>query len=300
MRLKSFLFSMAFSILGVIMISTGCNRDAVTPSGITIPTATNTPTPALTPNPTAAPSSTPITWPGETISTCGPPTYNQNVQVGNYNVQSNYWNSAACTISQCVNINSATGAFSVIQGPTCPSSSDVGSYPNIFMGNEEGTHSNTTILPALISSLHSVTSSWNFTPGGTSNDSWDIAYDVWLGPNANCAGGSSWPCGGTEMMIWVDYQHLSGYQTPEGAPISVSGSQWQLWKQPGGWTYLSYLNINPSAVPINNLDIMAFIQDSISKGFIQPSWYILSIPAGIELRTGGIPFTSNSFSVQVQ
>jgi hypothetical protein len=101
-------------------------------------------------------------------------------------------------------------------------------------------------------------------------------------------------------MIWVDYQHLAGYQTAQGPPISVGGTQWQLWKQPAAWTYLSYLSLTPSAAPINNLDIMAFIQDAISKGFVQPSWYILSIPAGIELRTGGIPFTSNSFSVSIQ
>ena len=206
---------------------------------------------------------------------------------------------------QTVNINNVTGAFSVITGPNCTSSSVVGSYPNIFYGNEEGTVSPGSVLPIQVSALHSVTSSWNFTPGGNPapQDSWDIAYDIWLGPTKNCTSG--FPCGGAELMIWVDYIGLSGYQTAEGGPISVGGNQWQLWKAPGGgggntWTYLSYLALNPSADPVNNLNILTFIQDAVSKGFVNPSWYLYSIPAGIELRQGGIPFTSNSFSVSIQ
>lgn len=302
MRLKSFLFSMAFSILGVIMISTGCNRDAVTPSGITIPTATNTPTPDLTPNPTAAPNSTPIVWPGETISTSS---HFQNVTIGSYIVETNYWNPTPCPTMQSVNINTVTGAFNVTAGPTCPNSNTVGSYPNIFFGNELNRISpNSSILPKQVSTLTSVTSSWNFTPGGSLSDSWDIAYDIWFCPNNTCPG--AWPCNGTEMMIWVDYLGLSGYQSQVGGPISVGGVQWQLWNQQGGagtsntWTELSYLSLTPSADPVNNLDILAFIKNAEAHGLIQPSWYLYSIPAGIELRTGGIPFTSNSFSVQVQ
>jgi hypothetical protein len=157
--------------------------------------------------------------------------------------------------------------------------------------------------------LNSVTSSWNFTPGGSPSDAWDIAYDVWLGPASNpstCTGG--FPCGGTEMMIWVDYQHCIGSSTTV-ATVSLSGSQWQLQvNTSGSWTYLAYLSLTPSAVPVNNLDILAFIHDAESrtlpgqptKNDIDPSDYLYSIPAGIELRTGGIPFTSNSFSVAIQ
>jgi len=298
MRLKTLLVCLSAFILSVIMIATGCNRNPVVPAGIFVGTSTPTPTATEIPNPTAAPSSTPVTWVGVTTPTCSD---FKNVTVGTYTVETNYWNPVTCGGTQCVNINSSTGAFNVWEGPSANCGPvTVSSYPNIFMGNEEGVFSNTSILPALISGLHSVTSSWNFTPGGNPTDSWDIAYDIWLGPNNNCPGGARWPCGGTELMIWVDYQHLAGYQTAQGPPISVGGTQWQLWKQPAAWTYLSYLSLTPSAAPINNLDIMAFIQDAISKGFVQPSWYILSIPAGIELRTGGIPFTSNSFSVSIQ
>lgn len=299
MRLKSFLFSMAFSILGVVMISTGCNRDAVTPSGITIPTATNTPTPALTPNPTAAPNSTPITWPGQYINTCSA---FKNVTIGSNVVETNYWNAGSCGVSQCMNINTVTGAFNVYAGPNCNNGNIVASYPNIFYGNEEGAISPNSVLPKQVSSLTSVTSSWNFTPGGGTSDAWDIAYDLWFCKDNTCGGGG-YP-GGTELMIWVDYQNVAGFKN-NIASVSISGSQWELWQNNSGsgsnaWTYLAYMTTTPSAVPVNNLNLMAFIQSAEKQGYIKPTWYLYAIPAGVELRTGGIPFTSNSFSVQVQ
>lgn len=299
MRLKTLLVCLSAFILGVIVIATGCNRDPVLPAGIFVGSPTPTFTATVIPNPTAAPSATPVTWPGQTTSTSS---MFQNVNVGSYVVETNYWNSTQCPVSQTVNINNVTGAFSVILGPNCSSSSNVASYPNIFYGNEEGSVSPGSVLPIQVSALNSVTSNWNFTPGGTASDAWDIAYDIWLGPTMNCTSG--FPCGGAELMIWVDYLNLTGYQNAHGT-ISVGGTSWDLWQAPGGgggntWTYLSYLSEKPSAQPVNNLNILTFIQDAVSKGFINPSWYLYSIPAGIELRKGGIPFTSNSFSVSIQ
>ena len=198
-----------------------------------------------------------------------------------------------------MNINNVTGAFSVISGPNCASSSNVASYPNINYGCAYGACSPGSGLPKQVSALNSVTSSWNFTPGGTSADSWDIAYDLWFCPTGTCNSGFN---GGVELMIWADYLNLTGYQTPEGT-ISVGGIKWDLWKAPGGggaWTYLSYLSETPSATPLTNLNLLTFIQDAVTKGFLPSTYYLFQIPAGIEIRQGGIPFTSNSFSVTVQ
>ncbi|HUO58917.1 MAG TPA: hypothetical protein VMV05_12145, partial [bacterium] len=49
----------------------------------------------------------------------------------------------------------------------------------------------------------------------------------------------------------------------------------------------------------NNTDILAFINDSVSRCFIQPSWYLDDIEAGNELRTGGVPFYSSGFNANV-
>src|SRR5208282_5087076 len=49
----------------------------------------------------------------------------------------------------------------------------------------------------------------------------------------------------------------------------------------------------------NDVSIMVFINDSVTRGYIQPTWYLAAIEAGNELRTGGVPFTSSGFNASV-
>jgi cellulose 1,4-beta-cellobiosidase len=196
-----------------------------------------------------------------------------------------------------MNIDTVTGAFSVTQGPTCGAYT-VGSYPDILYGTAFGTSTAAPCaLPAQVSSLACVTSDWNFAVSQTGV--WDVAYDIWFCPDNTCGPGGF--NGGAEMMIWVDYTS-NGWQTDLG-PVSVSGMPWELWlwnQGSGGvsWTYLAYLSKAPST-SVTNLDIKGFIGDAVSRGYIQPSWYLYAVEAGIEIQNGAIPFSSNSFSVSV-
>ena len=53
----------------------------------------------------------------------------------------------------------------------------------------------------------------------------------------------------------------------------------------------------PMVTSVTNLDLNAFFQDAVSRGYVQNSWYLYAIQAGDELRTGGLPYNNNSFSV---
>jgi hypothetical protein len=50
---------------------------------------------------------------------------------------------------------------------------------------------------------------------------------------------------------------------------------------------------------VTGFDLMAFVQDARARGYVQDSWYLYAIQAGIELRTGGLPYEHHSFSVSV-
>ena len=52
----------------------------------------------------------------------------QNLTVGSYIVETDYWNQSGCPGTQCMTVNTTTGAFSVTQGPDCGDT--VASYPN--------------------------------------------------------------------------------------------------------------------------------------------------------------------------
>ena len=230
----------------------------------------------------------------KTISTCD---QYQAVTVGSYVVQTDYWNKGQCPGTQCVNIDDVTGAYTVTQvAPNC--SPKVSSYPSIMYGKgwyQETPHCD---LPAQISSLKNVLSDWDFTP--TYTGAWDAAYDIWFCPDNSC--GVTGFTGGAEMMIWVDYQNTRGWQEDQG-PVTLDGNTWEVWK----WKidndkeqriYVAYL-AKKLAHSVTNLDLTAFFKDSEDRGFIQPSWYLYAVEAGIEIADKGVPFTCNHFSVSV-
>lgn len=129
----------------------------------------------------------PLAWvssaSAQLVATCA---QYQSVTIGSYIVQTNYWNQTTCPGTQCVTVNSSTGAFGVTEASfSC--APNVASYPSIYYGCHFGSCSPGTNLPMLVSSLNCVTSSWNFTPANTG--SYDIAYDIWFGTTTNTSGG---------------------------------------------------------------------------------------------------------------
>jgi hypothetical protein len=222
-----------------------------------------------------------------------------NVRVGSYVVETDYWNQMACPGMQCVDINEVTGAFTVTQGPSCGNT--VTSFPNVLYGNSFGEVSSGSALPKQVSALTSVTSDWSFTPGGASTDRFDVAYDIWFCPDDTC--GPSGFNGGAELMIWLNYPNTSNPTT--GGSATLDGYNWEISTFAAGgtgnsWTYIAYM-IQPTMVTsVTDFNLLSFFQDAESKGYIESSWYLYAIQAGIEIRTGGTPFTNNGFSVTVQ
>ena len=217
---------------------------------------------------------------------------NQSVTVGSYVVGTNYWNPKACGGRQCIAINDKTGSFTVTDDSfSC--APEVASYPFIFYGSHFGSLSPNSILPMKITNLKNVTTSWDFQ--SPTEGSWDAAYDVWFSRGPSTVGGFR---GGAELMIWLDYR---GNVPPAGQKVGqvlIDGKNWTLWEGPIGWNYIAYLADDP-VTSVKDLDLMNFLKDSMSRGFIDSSWYLSAVEAGDELRTGGAPFTSHSFSVSV-
>jgi hypothetical protein len=93
-------------------------------------------------------------------------------------------------------------------------------------------------------------------------------------------------------MIWLDYRNTSGWKTDQG-PVTLNGMTWEVWRwdkddQGAPLNYVAYL-AKTHTTCVKDLDIKAFLDDSQKQGYIQPSWYLYAVEAGIELRNGGIP-----------
>ena len=242
----------------------------------------------------------PPVWPAEiTVNTCQDLA---SVAVGNYVISSNYWNKAVCPGTQCMEINAATGAFSVTVGPD-PCGNNVSSYPNVLYGCSYGNCSPGTILPLPVTKVSKLSSSWDFSVGGGSGDLWNVAYDIWFCPDNNC-GASGFPKG-LELMIWLDVKGARGWKDHKGT-VDLGGYTWDVWvadMAAGGatesWTYMDYIIKGAGVTSVTNLDLNAFVKDVMARGYVKDSWYMYAVQAGMEVRTGGMPFTSNSFSVSI-
>jgi cellulose 1,4-beta-cellobiosidase len=231
--------------------------------------------------------------------------------VGSYVYQSNYWNRANCpgvpgfdggTGTQCIEVNTETGAFSVTQGaPPCGTA--VSAFPNILYGCSYGNCSPQTILPLPVNGVWKLTSSWDFDVGGQSDDRWNVSYDLWFCPDANC-GALGFP-GGLELMIWLDYRNAYGWKDHVDT-VKIGGYTWDVWKGDilaGGvgqsWGYMNYIVKGPRVKSVTDLDLNAFIKDAVAKGYLQKEWYLFGVQVGMEVRTGGMPFNINSYSLAV-
>jgi cellulose 1,4-beta-cellobiosidase len=237
-------------------------------------------------------------WPAElTVSTCED---FDNVNVGAYSVQTNYWNKSACPGTQCLDINKATGAFTVTQGPTACGNT-VSTYPNVLYGCSFGNCSPASLLPMKVDAVSTATSSWDFSVGGAASDRYNVAYDIWFCPDDSC-GNNGFP-GGLEIMIWLDHKNVNGWQTKLGT-VALAGHTWDVWRSTMGsganaWTDLTYIITSPMVTSVTDMDLNAFFKDAAARGSVKSSWYLYAIQAGTELRTGGVPFTNNSFSVAI-
>lgn len=212
--------------------------------------------------------------------------YGSAVAAGRYIVQNNRWGTTA---TQCINATDS-GLTITQQNGTAATNGGPTAYPSIYYGCHYANCSPGTNLPMQISSISSATSGINYTyTGGTYNAS----YDIWLDSTPKRTGVNQ-----TEIMIWFN---RVGPIQPIGSRTStatVAGRTWEVWTgNNGGNDVVSY--VAPSAITSWNFDVLAFINDTIARGYATRAWYLTSIQAGFEPWAGGVGLGVSGFSATV-
>jgi len=211
-----------------------------------------------------------------------------SVMGGQYIVQNNVWGAST---RQCVNVpDTNSNAFTVSVAEHNQGS--VAAYPSVFKGCHWGTCTTNSGMPVLVSQVTSAPFSWSVTK--ISSGTWNVAAEAWFSPSTDSSSGYN---GGAELMIWLDWQGMQ----PAGSQIgtaSIGGITWEVWYSNIGWNYLAYRPTGSRLSSIN-ADLKSFINDAVSRGYIQNSWYLHDLEAGFELMVGGAGFRSNSFSFSV-
>jgi len=207
------------------------------------------------------------------------------VDSGLYDVQTNEWNSTA---TQCVSTDGGPD-FAVTDSSIQTSGSAPGSYPSIYQGCNWGRCTADSALPVQVAQFGDAHLSWSINEPGSGV--YDAALDIWFndGPTA-----ASTPHG-TEMMVWLSSRGAG----PAGHEVGVArldGYQLHVWYDghPGA-TYVAYV-IKGGTSSVSNLDLGNLVLDAESRGYLDPSYYLIAVEAGFELWRGGAGLATKSFS----
>jgi glycosyl hydrolase family 12 len=211
-----------------------------------------------------------------------------DLQGGAYIYQQNEWNSSD---QQCVGIDTSSGAWSVDQANFGLATNGApATYPSSYKGCHWGLCTSDSGLPIQVSALRSATSSWSTTQPGSG--AYDVAYDIWFNSTPTTDGQPD----GTELMIWINSR---GGVQPFGSQTgtaNLAGMSWNVWTgNQSSWKIISYV-LQPGATSVDNLDVKALIDDSVSRGSLNPSHYLIDAEVGFEIWQGGQGLATNSFS----
>jgi Glycosyl hydrolase family 12/Ricin-type beta-trefoil lectin domain len=216
-----------------------------------------------------------------------------SVAGGAYTVENNEWNSSA---SECVSTD-GNADFTVANSSISNAVGGApGGYPAIYKGCHWGACTSNSGLPIQVGSLTpgKVTTSWTTTQ--TYTGAYDVAYDIWYNQSPTTSGQPN----AEEMMIWLND---NGGVEPAGSVVatnvSLGGHTYNIWEdQMSTWKDVSYV-MTSGTTSVSNLDVGILAADSVSRGYMTDSDYLIDLEAGFELWQGGTGLATDSYSVNV-
>src|ERR1022692_4134850 len=214
-----------------------------------------------------------------------------------YMVQNNDWGVSAA--SQTITYGTGT-KFKVATQNGTGAGNNPASFPSIFTGANSNNTTAGSGLPRAVSSIAkgSLSTSWTWAANGATG-SYNAAYDVWFSTGSGGDPSASSPSGGF-LMVW--YEKPTANQ-PIGASVAsttIDGKNWNVWygtNSGNGKPCVSYV----AQQTINSLtySLGDFIQDAVTRGYVQNSWYLTNVFAGYEIWSGGVGLETTDFSVTV-
>lgn len=210
-----------------------------------------------------------------------------SIDNGAYIFQNNEWNSS---LEQCATVSGAGFTLTTANFDLATNGAPA-TYPSIFRGCHWGNCTTSNPFPIEESNIASASTSVTITqPSGYNNDA---AYDIWFNQTSTTSGQPN----GTEIMIWINHQGSPQPFGSQTATATIDGATWEVWTgRQSSWNIVSYVRETP-VTSVSNLNLLPFFSDAVSRGSLQPSWWLIDVEYGFEIWTGGQGLAMNGFSV---
>jgi hypothetical protein len=199
---------------------------------------------------------------------------------GRYYADSDMWNAGGYNVRQHMRVCSAGNWSVTATADNSRHDGAVKTYPNVHRDYHNWNNGHE---PAL-SSFSAISSS--FAHAGPHVGIYEFAYDIWL--NGVASNGS------TEVMIWTDNFN----QVPSGSvqeTVTFGGQSYRVYKSGNYIAFVDTVNVSSGS-----LDLLAFFNHIVSKGWIPPTSTLSAVDYGVELvSTNGAnaTFTVSDFSL---
>jgi hypothetical protein len=206
---------------------------------------------------------------------------------GIYNFQMNKFDSS---LAECATMNGVGFAIASANFKNATNGSPA-AYTSMYRGCHWGTCTTSNPFPIQESNIASATTSVSLTqPSGYNNDA---AYDIWFNQTSTTSGQPN----GTEVMIWLNHQGaVQPFGTQTGS-ATIGGANYEVWTgSQSSWKIVSYVATTP-VTSVTNLNLLPFFEDAVSRGSLEPSWWLIDVEFGFEIWTGGQSLAASNFSV---
>jgi hypothetical protein len=204
------------------------------------------------------------------------------ITVGKYWINNNQWGSGTGSGSQSIWSTCQQGDL-IGWGTSwnwSGTSNQVKSYASVVFGWQWGWKITNTGLPVQISSGKKITCGWDYSitqSGGSA----DVSYDIFAHSIA-MAGTNDDPT--DEIMVWLSAINGAGPVGTKQATASIGGASWDLYRGTTRWNVFSYVRTQNATTAVVN--IMDFMNDLVSRGWMQSSKYVSTVQSGTEIFTG--------------
>jgi len=206
-----------------------------------------------------------------------------------------YGDEGSTTNGTCVVLDSITNSHEVAwytQWTQSESNNyDVYAYPEIiFPGGSVSSG-----LPAQLSNIETIPSTWKYSLSSSVSNGFDVAYDLWVYTNSS---GSGTP---TEVMIWTNATF--GQDGTDVGSYSADGLTFTLYQTlPADYSWTNhpvYTFVCTSQQTSVGLNLLLFLNHLADAGYISSSDYLNSVDAGIEIRNGKGSLTTTEYYTYV-
>ena len=183
---------------------------------------------------------------------------------------------------------------------SCSRTDELCSFPVIYVGTDEAGARTSGFTPTPVSALGvvSVCLAW-FDAAPEPGEFYNVVVEVWLAADADATD--------PDRLLTIWLRDPPGLDPLEDFPVAagtiIELLSWDTWFALDEENRYVVSYVSPTGAgegQTYTFDLMGFIDDAVQHGYLQPTDYVVSIRAGMQIQSGGALASIDTFRVRFE